>query len=65
MLITLKAARVNAGLTLQQAAEKTGFNAVSIGYWENNQHEPRLSKIRKLCEVYGIGLDQVDLSYWQ
>lgn len=65
MLITLKAARVNAGLTLQQAAEKTGFNAASIRDWEYNLHEPRLSKIRKLCEVYGIGLDQVDLSHWQ
>lgn len=65
MAITLKAARVNAGLTLEQVAEKTGFNPISISNWEHNRHEPRLSKLNKLCEVYGVSLDQVDLSHWQ
>ncbi len=65
MSITLKAARVNAGLTLEEASEKTGFNSMSISNWEHNRHEPRLSKLNKLCEVYGVSLDQVDLSHWQ
>lgn len=65
MTITLEAARVNAGLTLEQAAEKTGFNKNSINDWERCKREPRLSRLNKLCEVYGISLDQVDLSHWQ
>ncbi len=65
MAITLKAARVNAGLTLEETSEKTGFNPISISNWEHNRHEPRLSKLNKLCEVYCIDLDQIDLSHWQ
>lgn len=65
MSITLKAARVNAGLTLEQVAEKTGFNPISISNWEHNRHEPRLSKLNKLCEIYGVNLSQIDLSHWR
>ena len=31
----LKAARLRAGLTQQQLADKTGFRRLAVGYWEN------------------------------
>ena len=31
----LKAARLRAGLTQQQLADKTGFHRLAVGYWEN------------------------------
>lgn len=48
----LKQARVDAGLTQKQAAEKAGTTDVSISSWENgaNISEPLLTK---LGEVYG------------
>ena len=64
MSITLKAARVNAGLTLKQAEEKSGFNRNSICEWERGKREPKLSKVRKLSEVYGTDPSQIDLSPW-
>ncbi len=64
MSITLRAARVNAGLTLEQVAEKTGFNRNSLSEWETGRREPKMSKVRTLCELYGADLSQIDLSPW-
>jgi len=35
----LKAARLQAGLTQQQLANKTGFHRLAVGYWENKGGE--------------------------
>ena len=57
--ITLKAARINAGLKLVEAAEKIGVSYVTLHNWENGKTHPNLEKLKKLGELYE--LDFTDL----
>lgn len=55
--ITLKAARVNANLSQQEAARRIGVAASTIRNWEAGKTFPNQPKIEKMCEVYGIPFD--------
>lgn len=55
--ITLKAARVNANLSQQEAARRIGVAASTLRNWEAGKTFPNQPKIEKLCEVYGIPFD--------
>lgn len=55
--ITLKAARVNAGLTQEEAAKRLGIATSTLRNWESGITFPTQPKIEKLCEVYGISFD--------
>lgn len=54
MAITLKAARVNAGLTQAEAAERIGVSKEVIGNWERGKTFPKIPNIKKIEEVYGM-----------
>lgn len=60
--VTLKAARTNAGLTQQQAAE---FSKISIDRIKRSENDPgaklTIAEICKLCEIYGIELSDIKL----
>ncbi len=62
MKITLKAARVNAGLTRQEVAEKIGVTIVSIANWEKGKAIKR-ENLEKLLKVYEIKLENLKLEY--
>jgi transcriptional regulator with XRE-family HTH domain len=55
--ITLKAARVNANLSQQEAARRIGVAASTLRNWEAGKTFPNQPKIEKMCEVYGISFD--------
>lgn len=55
--ITLKAARVNANLSQQEAARRIGVAASTLRNWEAGKTFPNQPKIEKICEVYGIPFD--------
>lgn len=55
--ITLKAARVNANLSQQDAAERIGVAVSTLRNWEAGKTFPTQPKIEKMCEVYGISFD--------
>lgn len=57
--ITLKAARVNKGLTRKEAAEKADITPESIGNYESGRRLPRIDVLIRLAKVYGIKLDQI------
>lgn len=57
--ITLKAARVNAELTQAEAAQKIGVSVSTLKKWEKGVAFPRQPHIMKLCEVYGVGYDNI------
>ena len=50
--ITLKAARVNAELTLDEVAERIGKSKQSIENWENGKTPIKYSDLLKLSEIY-------------
>lgn len=55
--ITLKAARVNAGLSQIEAAKRIGVAASTLRNWEAGKTFPNQPKIERMCEVYGISFD--------
>ena len=52
--VTLKAARVNANLTIYDVASALKVTPQSIRRWENGGGEPKASAFLKLCELYHI-----------
>ena len=54
MAITLKAARVNAGLTQAQAAAKMGLTKAIISNWERGLSYPNVKHIQMIEQTYGI-----------
>lgn len=59
--ISLEAARVNAGLSQKDAAQKVGINVATLSNWENGKTSPDVDKFKKLCEVYGCPGDIIFL----
>lgn len=59
--LTLKAARINAGLTQEQVREKTGVARSTLKNWENGKNLPRLDKLQKVCTLYGIPIEEISL----
>ena len=52
--ISLKAARVNANMTQQQAAAAIGVNPTTLKRYEQGATTPRADTLRKMAKVYGI-----------
>lgn len=61
MKISLKAARVNAGLTQAQAAAKAGKNKMTISNWENGKNPIDSFSLEKLCTIYGVTIEDIFL----
>lgn len=59
--ISLAAARVNAGLTQRDVAEKMEVSTNTIVNWENKKSTPSVLQGRKLAKLYGIDLDRIFL----
>lgn len=59
MKLTLRAARVNAGLTQSEAAEKIGVTRDTLRNWEVGKSFPDAIKIGKIEKVYGVGYDDI------
>ena len=57
--ITLKAARVNAELTLDEAAERIGKSKQTIVNWENGKADIRYSDLLKLSEIYEMPIEYI------
>ena len=57
--ITLKAARVNAELTLDDVAEIVGKSKQSIENWENGKADIRYSDLLKLSEIYDMPIEYI------
>ena len=58
--ITLKAARVNAGYSQKEAADKLKVSNKTICSWENGETYPSAEKIDMMCNLYGIPYDYIN-----
>ena len=54
MAITLKAARVNAGLTQAEAAAKLRISPEALSRWEKGKTFPTVPQITQIEELYGV-----------
>ena len=61
--ITLKAARVNAGYNLVEAASLLDISKTTLVKWEQYKTFPNAAAIEKICHVYGVHYD--DISFLQ
>lgn len=59
--ISLAAARINAGLTQEEAAKALKVGKQTIVNWEKGKSEPKMSQSRQLSELYKIPLDYIFL----
>lgn len=59
MKIRLAAARVNAGFTQRQVADRLNVTQNTIVAWENGSGEPKISQARKLSSLYDMPLDNI------
>ena len=59
--ISLKAARVNAGLTQVEVAEKIGKIKQTIGKWESGKTQPKANELAALCDLYQVPMSCIIL----
>lgn len=59
MKITLRAARVNAGYTLQQAADALGIHIMSVFGYEHGKTAPSIHVAQKLANLYGVDMNDI------
>lgn len=57
---TLKALRVNAGMTQGEAAEKLGISAQTLSTWENGTVFPKVPDITKIENLYKTSYADID-----
>lgn len=58
--LTLKAARVNAGLTQKQLANLIGISESTMIKWEkNNGKDMKLADFRKLCKILEVNPNDI------
>ena len=55
--ISIRAARVNVGLSQKEAADRIGVSSKTLGNWENGITFPPADKIPVICELYGVPYD--------
>lgn len=55
--ITIKSARVNAGLTQDQAAEALGVDKSTLVRWEKDSTNIPVCYIVKMVDLYGIAFE--------
>ena len=61
--ITLRAARVNAGLTLKEVAKKLGVTERTVGNWEKGSTSIPAKELIALCTIYAISIDAIVLPW--
>ena len=59
MGMTLKAARVNKGLTQEQAAKALNISTESLRNYERGKSFPRVSLIKRIEDVYELSYNDI------
>lgn len=59
MPFTMKAARVNAGLTQEEAAKKLEVSKATLLGYENGKTVPRIDFAQKMAKLYQLSVDEI------
>lgn len=57
--ITLKAARVNANLTLDDAANELHITRQTLSNYENGITSPTVEKLIEICHLYKVRIESI------
>ncbi len=57
--ISMAAARINAGMSQNTAAQKIGVSLSTLKNWEKKRTSPKANHIGKICEVYKMPYDAI------
>ena len=57
--ISIAAARVNAGLTQEQLAEKMGVSRATVNEWEGGKRAMRTAYLFLFCNITGFSPDDI------
>ena len=60
MAITLRAARVNAGLKQTDVAEKLGITPETLSSWERGRTFPNVEQITRIEKLYGVNYSDIN-----
>ena len=60
--LTLKAARVNSGISVKAAADAVGVTEDTIYRYESGKSSPKIGTAVKLAELYGVGINDIDFA---
>ena len=61
--ITPKAARINAGLTQDEAAKALGVSTPTLINWETGKRIPRADYVDKMLSLYGVPAELFSMPY--
>ena len=61
--ITMAAARVNAGLTQEEIAEKLGVTRTTYNVWETGKAEMKTAYFIAFCQIVGFNSDDIILPF--
>ena len=57
--LSLKAARVNAGLTQEEAAQTINVTGKTLISWEKGVTHPTVDKLLRLCSPYDVQISDI------
>ena len=60
MKVTLKALRINAGLTQTEAAKEIGVYIGTLRNYENGKTRPQQPVIERMCRLYNVRYDEIN-----
>lgn len=59
--VTLKQIRILRGMKQKSVAERLGVTRETIANWENGRYACSVAMLRKLCDLYGVSMDDISL----
>ena len=57
--ITIKSARVNSGLTQDEASDALGIDKSTLVRWEKDSTNIPAEKIRRIIDLYGVSFEHL------
>ena len=58
---TIRQLREAQGLTQLELANKLDVTPATVYTWERGRNEPRVSQLRKLADLFGVLMDDIEL----
>lgn len=60
--MSLRAARVDAGFTMRDVAERLNVNENTVSAWERGRSDPRAKQVSEMLKMYGRKFEDIDFS---